>query len=128
MDATPANLGTLIEQLEDAQRFHMDAAQQSVGDVRERHLARSWTYSAMLAEIADWQSRGDPAIVPADKRQERIAPAQRPDGYAALLERIYRIHGAAAPATRPTSMHAPGGAASGVAANGGRRAGSRTHV
>lgn len=128
MDTAPANLGTLIEQLEDAQRFHMDAAQQSVGDVRERHLARSWVYSAMLTEIADWQSRGDPSRVQAGTRQRGAVAAPRPDGYAALLERIYRIHGAATLAERPASMHAADGTARGGATDGSRRAGSRTRV
>lgn len=94
MDVIPSNLCTLVEQLEDARQFHDGAARQSDGPYRERHSARSLAYAMMLSEIRDWESR---------KRQSGIRQASdiadpdpiflsHDDSYAALLERVYRIH------------------------------------
>lgn len=94
MDAIPSNLCTLVEQLEDARQFHDGAARQSDGLHRERHSARSLAYAMMLSEIRDWESR---------KRRSGLRqasgtadldsiPLSRDDSYAALLDRVYRIH------------------------------------
>jgi hypothetical protein len=102
MDAIPSNLCTLVEQLEDAREFHDGAARQSDGLSRERHSARSVAYAMMLSEIRDWESRKrEPGI-----RQGPGIPGRDPDlpshddSYAALLERVYRIHSSLAPVGR----------------------------
>lgn len=99
MDAIPSNLCILVEQLEDAREFHDGAARQSDGLFRERHSARSLAYAMMLSEIRAWEScKREPGI-----RQGRGIPRldpdppSRDDSYAALLERVYRIHSSLAP-------------------------------
>jgi hypothetical protein len=108
MDAIPSNLCTLVEQLEDARQFHDGAARQSDGLYRERHSARSLAYAMMLSEIRDWESR---------KRQSgaRQVPdipdldcflLSHDDSYAALLERVYRIHSSVGTVGKTIHVHA----------------------
>lgn len=99
MDAIPSNLCTLVEQLEDAREFHDGAARQSNGLFRERHSARSLAYAMMLSEIRDWESR---KRRPGDRQGYGIpgldpVPPSHDDSYAALLERVYRIHSSVGP-------------------------------
>ena len=107
MDAIPSNLCTLVEQLEDARQFH-DGAAQSDGPYRERHSARSHAYSMMLSEIRDWESR---------KRRSRTRQVpgvadldpillSHDDSYAALLERVYRIHSSVGAVGKTVHVHA----------------------
>jgi hypothetical protein len=129
MDAIPSNLCTLVEQLEDAREFHDGAARQSDGLSRERHSARSLAYAMMLSEIRDWESRKREAGL----RQGPGTPGLDPDlpyhddSYAALLERVYRIHSSLVPVGRAIRVRATtiamdrGGAGSGV------RIGERMH-
>lgn len=98
MDAIPSNLCTLVEQLEDARQFHDGAARQSDGLYRERHSARSLAYATMLSEIRDWESRKrQPASAGDSAFGFDPAPLPHDDSYAALLERVYRIHSSVGP-------------------------------
>ena len=94
MDAIPSNLCTLVEQLEDARQFHDGAARQSDGLYRERHSARSLAYAMMLSEIRDWElrKRQSGARQASDTAELDSLLLSRGDSYAALLERVYRIH------------------------------------
>jgi hypothetical protein len=98
MEEIPSNLCTLVEQLEDARQFHEGAARRSAGFQRECHSERSRAYATMLSEIRDWESR---KRRPSD-RQGSHAAVDAPgdiltdDSYAALLERVYRIHSSVA--------------------------------
>jgi len=108
MDAIPSNLCTLVEQLEDARQFHDGAARQSDGLYRERHSARSHAYSMMLSEIREWESRK----LRSDTRQaSRITDLDsillsHDDSYAALLERVYRIHSSVGTVGKTIHVHA----------------------
>lgn len=103
MGAIPSNLWVLVEQLEDSRRFHETAARQSGGPCAAGHRAKSWTYAAMLAEIRAWGARAREH----DGLARHASAGDGPDSfecrdsYAALLERIYRLH-EAAPAFRPS--------------------------
>lgn len=128
MDAIPSNLCTLVEQLEDARQFHDGAARQSDGPYRERHSARSLAYAMMLSEIRDWESRtrrSDHRLGSGVASLDPIPPSHD-DSYAALLERVYRIHSSVGPVG-----HAfPAGAATAADARGAgscTRAGERMH-
>lgn len=119
MDAIPSNLCTLVEQLEDARQFHDGAARQSDGLYRERHSARSLAYAMMLSEIRDWESR---KRQPGTRQASDIADLDsvllsRDDSYAALLERVYRIHSSAGTAGKTIHVRA-------TSALDGRRAGT----
>ncbi|MGH8191606.1 MAG: hypothetical protein ACREP2_09185 [Rhodanobacteraceae bacterium] len=136
MDAIPANLCTLVEQLEEARRFHEAAARQALGDRGDLHRERSVAYAAMLAEIGAWQSRHG-ARAAEDASTENRYPgevagshAECPhveESYPALLERVYRIHSSLVPAGQSIRAHATGDATDGAARDGPRRAGQRMH-
>lgn len=108
MDAIPSNLCTLVEQLEDARQFHDGAARLSDGPYRERHSARSLAYAMMLSEIRDWESRKRQSSHRQDSGIAGIDPdpPSHDDSYAALLERVYRIHSSVAPVARTISVGA----------------------
>lgn len=133
MGTIPANLGTLIEQLEDTRQFHHRAGTESSGNQSQRHRVKSQAYAAMLAEIAQWESRN----AACDAQGHSVAPSNDPvhaspleDGYAALLDRIFRIHRAATAhtavelVTRRNRIRAPDNAMEGEAMDGRRRAGT----
>jgi hypothetical protein len=126
MDTIPANLCTLIEQLEDARQFHGHAARQSAGERREHHRAKSQAYAAMVSEIRKWERR----ISASGEQQYPAAPESGParsdheESYAALLERVYRMHRAVAPVAHAIRMRATGDAMDGEARDGRRRAGA----
>ncbi|HET9819799.1 MAG TPA: hypothetical protein VFP92_11610 [Rhodanobacteraceae bacterium] len=126
MDTIPANLCTLIEQLEDARRFHGCAARQSAGEARERHRARSLAYAAMVSEIRKWAFRNNESDAPQSPAASANAPGRsdHEESYAALLERVYRMHRAVAPVARAIRMRAAGDAMDGEARDGRRRAGA----
>lgn len=129
MEVIPSNLCTLVEQLEDARQFHAGAARQSDGFRRECHRERSRAYATMLSEIRAWESRkrrfsathgsgascDDPGVMYPD------------DTYAALLDRVYRIHSSAAPAGQTTHARTTGVTTDGLARDGRRCAGERMH-
>lgn len=122
MEALYANVFALIEQLEDARRFHDVEARFSNGVRRQRHRARSDAYAAMLVEIAYWESRHRGR----DARHPRFTfdpTASAEDGYAALLERVYHIHAQAVPHKPFLYARATGDAMEGGATDGTRRAG-----
>ncbi|MGH8216262.1 MAG: hypothetical protein ACREPZ_11295 [Rhodanobacteraceae bacterium] len=120
MDAIPSNLCTLVEQLEDARQFHDGAARRSASFQRDCHSERSRAYATMLSEIRDWESR---------RRQSVLKPrdfldtgdsgrALLDDSYAALLERVYRIHSSVAPTRRTIGASAAGAVIGGSAVDG----------
>lgn len=127
-DTTSTGLRSLVEQLEDARQFHKVSAQHSTGDQREHHAARSLAYVGMLLEIRRWELRHIPSAKPwyGDTLDE--ADGGNGDGYAALMERIYRIHSAGPPLrnviTTQATTSATGDPGDGVAMDGRQRAGS----
>lgn len=123
MDAIPSNLCTLVEQLEDARQFHDGAARHAYGPYRERHSARALIYAAMLSEIRDWESRKRQAAATEDfaSAGDDRCHAWLDDSYASLLERVYRIHSAVAPAWQAIRARAAGDATEDGSAMDGRR-------
>lgn len=126
MDTIPANLCTLIEQLEDARQFHGCAARQSAGEPRERHRARSQAYAAMVSEIRKWERRSNESCEPRRPvaMVDGLDPAHHDESYAALLERVYRMHRAVAPVAQAIRIRAADDAMDGEARDGRRRAGT----
>jgi hypothetical protein len=118
MEVIPSNLCTLVEQLEDARQFHEGAARLSAGFQRECHSERSRAYATMLSEIRDWESRKRRHSHGQDFHAASDAPGGllADDSYAALLERVYRIHSSAAPHRQAIGIGA--GAMGNMAAHG----------
>ncbi|MGH8233410.1 MAG: hypothetical protein ACREPU_04350 [Rhodanobacteraceae bacterium] len=133
MDTIPANLRTLVEQLDDSRQFHDAAAQQSSGALGERHRDKARAYAAMLSEIGEWESRNSDGGEPKHSAASSVDPdcTNPGDGYAALLDRVYRIHraiathSAVAPIAEIIRIRATGNAMDGEARDGRRRAGER---
>lgn len=123
MDTIPSNLGTLTEELEDASQFHASAALHSAGGSRERHRELAQVYARMLAEVRRWESdrRGTDAPELDDPRASR-----RSESYAAMLDRVYRIHAAAVPTRRSIRIRAADAGAEGNARDGRGAQGAHT--
>jgi hypothetical protein len=124
MEVIPSNLCTLVEQLEDARQFHEGAARRSGGFKRECHSERSRAYASMLSEISNWESRkrrcGTPQDVDADDLSGEVLAD---DSYAALLERVYRIHSSVSPHRQAVGIGASSVAVGNAAPHGRRREG-----
>lgn len=108
MDTIPANLRMLAGQFEDARRFHEEASRHSSGEHREQHLGRALAYAAMISEITRWKLRRLDRFPPGpghDDATDRCCM----DGHAALLERVYRIHGGGGTAPPDPGGHACNG-------------------
>lgn len=129
MEVIPSNLCTLVEQLEDARRFHAGAARQSDGFRRERHRERSRAYATMLSEIKAWESRKRrfSGIQSFGASCDDPGVAYPDDTYAALLDRVYRIHSSGAPARQTTHTRTTGATTDGLARDGHRCAGEHMH-
>ena len=111
MEVIPSNLCTLVEQLVDARQFDEGAARQSAGFQRECHGERSRAYAWMLSEIRDWEFRTRRPREAQGFRATGDAPdtVLTDDSYAALLERVYRIHSSVAPSRQAIGMRASEG-------------------
>jgi hypothetical protein len=116
MDAIPSNLCNLVEQLEDARQFHHDATRQAAGERCEQHREKSQAYAVMIAEIRGWEFRhrrdGD-ARHPGETGDRPDHDSRDNDGYAALLERVCRLHSAVAFVAQSVRLRATGGAMAG---------------
>lgn len=94
MSNVPSNLCTLVEQLEDSRRFHDDEAQNSIGARRAYHHEKSQSYAAMLTEIRQWEALAARCDDVPDFIEASNSPGHTHagDSYAALLNRIVRMH------------------------------------
>jgi hypothetical protein len=129
VEVIPSNLCTLVEQLEDARQFHEGAALRSAGFQRECHSERSRAYATMLSEIRDWESRKRRPSNGPDFHAAVDAPGDilTDDSYAALLERVYRIHSSVASHRRAIGLTAGAVAMGNMAAHGRPREGEPMH-
>ena len=93
----------LIDILEDCRQFYLSAIPGSRGNIRRRHENRAHCYATMLAEIRQWQARNDnivgettsvatPSAFPTGPSGSGTPETYATDDFAALLERVNRIH------------------------------------
>lgn len=127
MTMVPSNRCSLVEQLEDARQFHELAAEVSDWLLREHQHERSQGYAAMLAEIRHWESCAcqRDEVSGFDATNHGSGHADPDDGYAALMNRISRMHRALASVKPPIRIRAADGTTDGQVRDGLRRAGER---
>ena len=96
-------LHDLIELLEDCRQFYLSAMPGLNDDVRRMHEKKTHCYATMLAEIRQWQARNDnivgettsvatPSAFPTGPSGSGTPETYATDDFAALLERVNRIH------------------------------------
>lgn len=125
MGMIPSNLCILIEQLEDARQFHELAAEVSDGGQHQLHHEQAQGYAAMLSEIRRWESRASECdeSTGSSVTWKGLGHADPVESYAALLDRVYRIHLAVAPDKTSIRIRAAVDTTDGQARDGLRRAG-----